>query len=86
LLLLLFRRVREEREGLFAAAVLVITGFLLNCLNVSIPGLEYSAQAHYFPKWTEVAVTLSMVGTGFVCFALAARYLHVCKPDQVWLA
>jgi Ni/Fe-hydrogenase subunit HybB-like protein len=81
LLLLLLRRVREDRDGLFAAAVLVITGFLLNRLNVSITGLEYSAQAHYFPKWTEVAVTLSIVGTGFLCFALATRYLKVFEAD-----
>ena len=79
--LLLIRRVREDREGLFAAAVLVITGFFLNRLNVSITGLEYSARAHYFPKWTEVAVTLSMVGIGFVCFALAARYLNVFEAE-----
>jgi len=82
LFLLLFRRVREDREGLFAAAVLVITGFLLNRLNVSITGLEYSAQAHYFPKWTEVAVTLSIVGTGFLFFAMAARYLNVFEADS----
>ena len=81
LFLLLSRRVREDREGLFAAAVLVITGFLLNRLNVSITGLEYSAHAHYFPKWTEVAVTLSMVGTMFLCFALAARYLNVFEAE-----
>ncbi|MGA2609763.1 MAG: NrfD/PsrC family molybdoenzyme membrane anchor subunit [Terriglobia bacterium] len=81
LFLLLLRRVREDREGIFAAAVLVITGFLLNRLNVSITGLEYSAHAHYFPKWTEVAVTLSMVGIGFVCFALAARYLNVFEVE-----
>jgi Ni/Fe-hydrogenase subunit HybB-like protein len=81
LFLLLPRRVREDREGLFAAAVLVITGFLLNRLNVSITGLEYSAHAHYFPKWTEVAVTLSMVGIGFVCFALAVRYLNVFEAE-----
>lgn len=81
LFLLLLRRVREDREGIFAAAVLVITGFLLNRLNVSITGLEYSAHAHYFPKWTEVAVTLSMVGIGFVCFALAARYLNVFEAE-----
>jgi Ni/Fe-hydrogenase subunit HybB-like protein len=80
-LLLLLRRVREDRQGLFAAAVLVITGFLLNRLNVSITGLEYSAQAHYFPKWTEVSVTLSMVGTMFLCFSLAARYLNVFEAD-----
>jgi len=81
LLLLLFHRVREDREGLFAVAVLVITGFLLNRLNVSITGLEYSAHAHYFPKWTEVAVTLSIVGMGFLCFALAVRYLKVFEAD-----
>ena len=81
LFLLLLRRVREDREGLFAAAVLVITGFLLNRLNVSITGLEYSAQAHYFPKWTEVAVTLSMVGAMFLCFALAVRYLKVFETE-----
>jgi Ni/Fe-hydrogenase subunit HybB-like protein len=81
LLLLVLRRVRETREGLFAAAVLVITGFLLNRLNVSITGLEYSAHAHYFPKWTELAVTLSMAGTGFLCFGLAARYLNVFEAD-----
>ena len=79
--LLLLRRVRESREGLFAAAVLVITGFLLNRLNVSITGLEYSAHAHYFPKWTEIAVSLSMVGTGVLCFALATRYFHVFETE-----
>jgi Ni/Fe-hydrogenase subunit HybB-like protein len=80
-LLLLFRRVREERERLLGVAVLVIKGFVLYHLNISITGLEYSAQVHYFPKWTEVVVTLSIVGTGFVCFALAARNLRVFEAD-----
>jgi Ni/Fe-hydrogenase subunit HybB-like protein len=75
--LLFVRRLRENRQGLFAIAVLVITGFLLNRLNVSITGLEASAGTHYFPRWTEVAVTLSIVGVGFLLFALAVRYLGV---------
>ncbi len=77
LVMLFMRRVREGRDGLFAAAVLVITGFLLNRLNVSITGLEYSARAHYFPRWTELAVTLSIVGVGFLLFSLGVRYFHV---------
>ncbi len=77
LVMLFIRRVREDREGLFAAAVLVIAGFLLNRLNVSITGLEYSAHAHYFPRWTEVAVTLSIVGMGFLLFSLGVRYFNV---------
>jgi Ni/Fe-hydrogenase subunit HybB-like protein len=75
--LLLFRKVREDRDGLFAVAVLVITGFLLNRLNVSITGMEASSGVHYFPRWTEVAVTLSIVGVGFLLFSLAVRYLNV---------
>jgi Ni/Fe-hydrogenase subunit HybB-like protein len=78
--MLLFRKIREDREGLFAAAVLVITGFLLNRLNVSITGLEASSGVHYFPRWTEVAVTLSIVGIGFLLFSLAVRYLNVIEP------
>jgi Ni/Fe-hydrogenase subunit HybB-like protein len=80
--LLFFRQVREDREGLFAVAVLVITGFLLNRLNASITGLEYSSHANYFPKWTEVAVTLSVVGMGFLLFALAVRYLGVFESSS----
>lgn len=79
---LAFRQVRESREGLFAAAVLVITGFLLNRLNVSITGLEASSGTHYFPKWTEVSVTLSLVGLGFLFFALAVRYFDVFESHS----
>jgi len=79
--ILLFRRVRENRDGLFGAAVLVITGFILNRLNVSITGLEASSGVHYFPRWTEVAVTLSIVGVGFLLFSLAVRYLNVFEPE-----
>jgi Ni/Fe-hydrogenase subunit HybB-like protein len=78
--LLFLRRIREDREGLFAAAVLVITGFLLNRLNVSITGMEASSHTHYFPRWTEVAVTLSIVDVGFLLFALAVRYFGVFEP------
>jgi Ni/Fe-hydrogenase subunit HybB-like protein len=78
--MLLFRRIREDRDGLFAAAVLVITGFLLNRLNVSITGMEASSGVHYFPRWTEVAITLSVVGVGFLLFSLAVRYLNVMEP------
>jgi Ni/Fe-hydrogenase subunit HybB-like protein len=78
--LLLVRRLREDRDVLFGVAVLVIAGFLLNRLNVSVTGLEASAGVHYFPRWTEVAVTLSIVGVGFLLFALAVRYLDVFEP------
>ena len=79
--MLLFRKIREDRDSLFGVSVLVITGFLLNRLNVSITGLEASSGVHYFPRWTEVAVTLSIVGVGFLLFSLAVRYLNVMEKQ-----
>jgi len=83
IILLANRSMRENREALFATAVMVITGFLLHRLNVSVTGLEASSGAHYFPKWTEVSVTLSLVGAGFLFFALAVRYLGVFDAEPV---
>jgi Ni/Fe-hydrogenase subunit HybB-like protein len=80
IILLLIRRVRENPEGLFAAAVLVITGFLLNRLNVSVTGLESWAGGSYFPRWTEAAVSISTVAAAIFAFALAVRYLNVFAP------
>jgi len=81
IVLLLIRRIRENPEGLFAAAVLVITGFLLNRLNVSVTGLEGWAGGSYFPRWTEVAVSVSTVAAAVFAFGLAVRYLNVFGPQ-----
>ncbi len=80
--LLLIRRIRENPEGRFVAAVLVITGFLLNRLNVSVTGIEGWAGGRYIPRWTEAAVSLSTVAAAVFAFALAVRYLNVFPPVQ----
>uniref|UniRef100_A0A832MLN5 Ni/Fe-hydrogenase cytochrome b subunit n=1 Tax=Eiseniibacteriota bacterium TaxID=2212470 RepID=A0A832MLN5_UNCEI len=77
LVLLIQPRVRAKPAGLFTGAVCVVLGFVINRLNVSITGLEAYAGRTYFPSWIEIAVTLAVVATGFVIFALAARYLPV---------
>jgi len=81
ILLLAFRSVRMDDFGLFTAAVMVISGFVMNRINVSITGMEASAGTRYVPAWTEVAVTLSLVGMGFLLFALAVRYLNVFSVE-----
>jgi Ni/Fe-hydrogenase subunit HybB-like protein len=80
LILLAIRRVRENPEGLFASSVLVITGFLLNRLNVAVTGLEGWAGGRYFPRWTETAVSVSTVAAAVFAFGLAVRYLRVFEP------
>lgn len=75
--LLMFPKVRESAGGLYLCAVFVILGFITNRLNVAITGMEASAGVHYFPKWSEIAVTGSIVGIGFATFGLAVKYLPI---------
>jgi Ni/Fe-hydrogenase subunit HybB-like protein len=75
--LLMMPKVRESARGLYLCAVLVLLGFVTNRMNVAITGMEGSAGTHYFPKWTEIAVTLSIVGAAFALFALAVKFLPI---------
>ncbi len=79
--LLLIPRVRKTANGLYLAAVLAILGFITNRLNVSITGMETSAGVHYIPKWTEIAITASIIAVGFAIFGLAAKHLPIF-PDE----
>jgi Ni/Fe-hydrogenase subunit HybB-like protein len=82
LILLSQKKVRTTANGLYLAAVLVVLGFITNRLNVSITGLESAAGMHYFPKWTEIAVTGSIIAAGFALFGLAVKYLPIFPEEQ----
>jgi Ni/Fe-hydrogenase subunit HybB-like protein len=80
--LLIFPRVRESSGGLYISSVLVVLGFVTNRMNVAITGMETSSGVHYFPKWTELAVTGSIIGAGFAIFALAVKYLPIFAVEE----
>ena len=80
--LLMVPKVRESAGGLYLCSVLVVLGFVANRMNVSITGMEASAGVHYFPKWTEMAVTASIVGIAFAIFALAVKYLPIFQTEE----
>jgi Ni/Fe-hydrogenase subunit HybB-like protein len=82
LLLLSQAKVRERQNGLFASAVMIILGFVLNRMNIGISGMEAWAGKSYFPSWMEIAVTLSIVVAGFVLFGFAAKYLPLFTHEQ----
>jgi Ni/Fe-hydrogenase subunit HybB-like protein len=76
-LILAVPRWRNSSPGLFLAAVLIVLGFILNRLNVSLTGMESTIKAGYFPSWMEVAVTMSVVAAGFYLFRLAVKHLPI---------
>jgi len=75
-------KLRQSAGGLYLVAVSVVLGFVTNRLNVSITGMETSAGLHYVPKWTEVAVTGSIIAAGFALFGLAAKYLPIFPAEH----
>lgn len=82
IIMLSFRRIREDVFGLFAAAVMGIMGIIMNRLNVSITGIEAATGARYLPTWTEASVTLMIVAVGFLVFGLAVKYLPVFPQGE----
>jgi Ni/Fe-hydrogenase subunit HybB-like protein len=75
---LLFRKGIRVRPGaLYACAVLVVFGFIANRLNVGVTALEAASGTHYVPKWSEVAITLSIVGSGFAIFRWTAQHFPI---------
>ncbi len=75
---LLFQRgVYSNAAALYGCAVMVLFGFVANRLNVSVTGMEAGSGVSYFPKWTEIAVTLFIVALGFAIFRFAVQYLPI---------
>ena len=77
MVLLFLRRIHENLTALYFCSVLTLLGIVANRMNVAITGMEASSGTYYFPKWTELAITLSLVGLAFALFSLAVKYLPV---------
>jgi c(7)-type cytochrome triheme protein len=82
-IMLFIPRIRNNQFGLFVSALMVVLGFVMNRINVAITGMDRSSGVHYFPSWTELAVTASIVGAGFLMFGLAVKYLDVFPPEDM---
>jgi Ni/Fe-hydrogenase subunit HybB-like protein len=80
--LLVIPKIRENPKGLYLSSVICLLGFVTNRMNVAITGLEAAAGQHYFPKWTEIVITLAIIGVGFLIFALAAKYLPIFSDES----
>ena len=84
IILLLIPKVRESPKGLYLAAVVCLLGFVTNRMNVAITGMEAGTGQHYFPKWTEITITLAITGFGFLVFAVAVKYLPIFSHEAAY--
>lgn len=74
--------VRMRPGALYTCAVMVVFGFIANRLNVGTTGLEAGSGTHYIPRWSEVAVTLSIVAAGFAIFRAVAQYFPIFEAHS----
>ncbi|HZD30660.1 MAG TPA: NrfD/PsrC family molybdoenzyme membrane anchor subunit [Candidatus Angelobacter sp.] len=80
--LLSYDKVRDNPDRLYLTCALVVAGFIVNRLNVSINALQTAMGTHYVPKWTELASSIMMVAAAVVAFRYAVIYLDIL-PKQL---
>ena len=68
---------RRNARRLYAAALMVVMGFVAYRLNVAIVGFEAHQGGHYVPAWSEVAFSLMMVALAFAAYAFGVQHLDV---------
>ena len=64
------RKFRQDRKYLYFSSIFIISGFLLNRINVSVTSLSAMSNVSYFPSLNEISVTLMLVVFGMWAFKL----------------
>jgi Ni/Fe-hydrogenase subunit HybB-like protein len=84
-ILLSMRNFRENVTSILFVNIMVISGVLLNRLNVSIFGVYRDQSAtgfSYFPTWMEVVVTLAFISFAIIGFKVSVKYLRVFPETE----
>ncbi len=80
--LLSYKKLREDKKWLYIISICVISGLILNRLNVSITGLTASSGVNYFPSFDEISITLMLVVLAIFVFRLIAKYFPVFVSEE----
>jgi Ni/Fe-hydrogenase subunit HybB-like protein len=71
------QHVRSNPLRLYWACAVVVAGFMVTRLNVSINSLQTAMGTHYVPKWTELASSVLVVAAAVIAFRYAVIYLDI---------
>ena len=69
-------------RGLYGSALLVVLGFIVHRLNVSITGFEGAQGGRYVPSLGEALITLMMIAVGFAAFRFCVRTFRVYPEEE----
>jgi len=80
--LLSYKKFREDKKWLYIISICVISGLILNRLNVSITGLVASSGINYFPSFDEISITMMLVVLAIIAFRLIAKNFSVFLIEE----
>lgn len=80
--LLSYKKLRQDKKWLYIISICVISGLVLNRLNVSITGLAASSGVNYFPSFDEISITMMLVVLAIFAFRLIAKNFAVFVSDE----
>jgi Ni/Fe-hydrogenase subunit HybB-like protein len=83
--ILLSKNMRTQKKWLYISATLIVAGFLLNRLNVSITSIAGELNLNYFPSFNEISVTMMLVVMGMWAFKTITRYFPVFHEEKIQL-
>jgi Ni/Fe-hydrogenase subunit HybB-like protein len=77
-LMLLSRKIRRSRRGLFIACSMIVGGVLLNRVNVFVVGYRPPvSESGYFPAVGEILITVGLIAALMLLYRLIVTYLPV---------
>lgn len=80
--LLSSKKYREDKKWLYLISISVISGLILNRLNVSVTGLTASSGVTYFPSFDEISITLMLVVLAIFAFRLVVTNFPVFVGEE----
>jgi len=91
--ILLYRPLRRNDRYVMIALSFVVMGVTVNRWNVTLSGLVAPPQwspgvlgnliaVSYLPTWTEVVVSIGILGYALLAFSLGVRYLPIFQKDN----
>ena len=87
MILLLIPATRKNKVTLIIACLFNCTGIVLNrfvfvIVTLAIPVMSFDKFWSYMPNWQEWAISLAVIGYGFLVFSLSYRYLPVFPKEK----
>ncbi len=82
LVLFAIPKVRQSKAGLFIGSASAVTGVVLNRINVSGIATISATKTHYFPAWTEFAISIGIVAAAALVFFFFVEHFSVYGQEQ----